>query len=254
MNTSYWSYIESQPYFENDDQILQYLKSRDDYEAELRDIDHEECIDYIRVERSRQLFTSDNNNNNTTIRVPTRATDQVLIMLEKTRARDSTYNQQLTSHNTIRQHYQQQPPAVDISAAQPLQVQEQQPSVPQPSPSDNDSTGQPFPFETFDQHVLDPVPTSASSFQPADSTYYDDLMKDFAPHRKVNLNVTRSEVPSNPTTSQCKLRSLDFDAVQKFIDAFVFECGKFLGEFLPMVYCPNFPILTFKPGILFERL
>ena len=217
MNTSYWSHIESQSYFENDDQILQYLKSRDDYEAELRDIDHEECIDYIRVERSRQHFTSDNNNNNnTTIRVPTRATDQVLIMLEKTRARNSTYNQQLTSHNTIRQHYQQQPPAVDISAAQPLQVQEQQPSVPQPSPSDNDSTGQPFPFETCDQHVLDPAPTSASS--------------------------------------QCKLRSLDFDAVQKFIDAFVFECGKFLGEFLPMVYCPNFPILTFKPGILFERL
>ena len=158
---------------------------------------------------SRQLFTSD---------------------ILPTTTRDTTFNNQLTTHNTMRQHYRQQPPpAPNISTTEPLHVPPQQPS----SSNNEEDTGQPFPFEQFQQHVLDPPPES--TFHPSTSTYYDDLMKDFAPHRKVNLNVTRSEVPSNPSTSQCKLRSLEFDSVQKFIEAFVLECGKYLGEDLLMV-------------------
>lgn len=55
-------------------------------------------------------------------------------------------------------------------------------------------------------------------------------MHNFVPHRKIVQSVTRSTVPSNPATSQCKLRSLDFDSVFKFTNDFVKECGKFLEE------------------------
>ena len=165
---------------------------------------------------SRQLFTSD---------------------ILPTTTRDTTFNNQLTSHNNMRQHYREQPPpAPNISTTEPLQVQPQHSSS-----SNNEDTYQPFPFEQFPQHVIDPTPDS--TFQPSTSSYYDDLMKDFAPHRKVNLNVTRSEVPSNPATSQCKLRSLDFDSVQKFIEAFVLECGKYLGEDLLMADYMSLPVL-----------
>ena len=166
---------------------------------------------------SRQLFTSD---------------------ILPTTTRDTTFNNQLTTHNTMRQHYRQQPPpAPNISTTEPLHVPPQQPS----SSNNEEDTGQPFPFEQFPQHVIDPTPES--TFQPSTSSYYDDLMKDFAPHRKVNLNVTRSEVPSNPSTSQCKLRSLEFDSVQKFIEAFVLECGKYLGEDLLMADYMSLPVL-----------